>query len=270
MHQKTGATEIRWPNAIWAWEFLRRNQDYRLAFEQHRGLGPQQKILPSGSRLIVGDARYEAARNWGLLYFADPERTAYEAGVIWKPSLFAATIPVSLRDPERELMRERYADSSDTDMVILSELCCRRLIFESVNQSRHVRLAPRRFWIQLYCDSTYPLDDNALINFRIEGAKHAQKRIASIQQLIRLHNSTGRKLRTIGYRKNPERLSHALTALDIKAAGGSYRDIGRRIFPRLFTDANYRRHKPALKQKAIRAFERGRLYRDGKYLELLS
>ncbi|MGB0905236.1 MAG: transcriptional regulator domain-containing protein, partial [Mangrovicoccus sp.] len=167
MQQEKCAAEIRWPNAIWAWEFLRRNQDYRQAFERHKGLGPKQMRLPSGSQLVVGDARYEAARQWGLLYFANPGLSAFEAGVFWKPSLFAATIPVSLRDPEREKDRERYAGSDETDMVILSELCCQRLIFESVNQSRHIRLAPRRFWIQLYCDSTYPLDDNALINFRI-------------------------------------------------------------------------------------------------------
>lgn len=270
MATKGDAIDYRWPNAVWAWEFLRRNEDYQEAYARYGSQAPLQDILPSGSRLLIGQARYEQARKWGLLYFANPEFSAFNAGVFWKPSLFSATIPVSLRDPAREKQRARYDAASDTDMVILSELCCQRLIFESINQSRHVLLAPRRLWIQLYCDSAYPFDDNALINFRIQGATHANKRMASVQHLLRLHKSTGRKLRAIGYRKKFERLKHALIALDVKQAGGSYRDIGQQIYPKLFTDRNYREHRNSLKQKSYRALARGKRYRDGKYLELLT
>lgn len=270
MQQVTEWADFRWPNAIWAWEFLRRNPNYKQDFERYLGKGPVQKRLPSGSRLLIGDDRYEAAREWGLLYFADPNLTAYEAGVFWKPSTLAATIPVSLRDPMREKDRERYGSSKADDMVILSKLSCERLLFESINNSRHVLLAPRRLWIQLYCDSAHPLGDTALVNFRIEGARRVNERITSLQHLIQLHRSAGRKLSTIGHRRNTDRLAQALIALDVKAAGGSYKDIGQEIFPKLFTQSNYQKHKSALKQKAVRAYDRGRIYRDGKYLELLS
>ena len=266
MQTLLNSTGLRWPNAVWAWEFLRRNEDYQIDYKNHFEDTPKSFVLPSGSHLIVGERRYKAARKWGLLFFADPSKRAEEAGVFWKPSVFPATIPVSLRNPEREKARERHENWDEADMVILSELCCNRYIFESIHQSRHVVLAPRRYWLQLYCDSAHPLDDNALISFRIDGARHANKRIESVRQLLRLHKSSGRSFRSIGYRRNVTTLRDAITALDIKAQGGTYGDISRAInAPEVL-----KIQKAAAKQKAVRALQRGELYRDGKYLELLT
>ena len=266
MQHTINAEDIRWPNAIWAWEFLRRNQTYQKDYLKHFEDGPKSFELPTGSQLIVGERRYRAARKWGLLFFASPFKAAYDAGVFWKPSVFPATVPVALRNLEREQQRERLGQREQSDMVILSDLCCRRFIFESINRSRHILLAPRRYWIQLYCDSQHPLDDKAVISFRIHGARHANKRISSVQQLLRLHKSSGRNINAIGYRRNIVPLSDAIAALDIKQSGGTYSDIASAINPPEIVEAQ----KAAAKQKAVRALQRGELYRDGKYLELLS
>ena len=264
------STGLRWPNAVWAWEFLRRNQNYIEDYNRFREDGPKMFELNSGSQLIIGEARYEEARKWGLLFFADPSKRAEKAAVFWKPSVFPATIPVALRNPEREKERERLDNWDEADMVILSELCCNRYVFESINQSRHVVLAPRRYWLQLYCDSTHPLDDRALISFRIDGARHANKRIESVRQLLTLHRSSGRKLSSISRRRGTETLAQAITALDIRQRGGSYKDIARHIFGETLVNKSWSGGHSPLKQKARRALERGQHYRDGKYLELLS
>jgi len=266
MQHISSGGDIRWPNAVWAWEFLRRNQDYQSDYRDHHGSGPRATILPSGSHLIVGERRYRAARKWGLLFFANPDRPAHRAALFWKPSLFPATIPVTLRTIDEEKEKGRLVQHTDEDLIILSEICCQRYIFESVNGSRHVILAPRRYWIQLYCDSAHPLDDQALIYFRLDGAQHAYKRLNSFQQLLRLHKSSGRDISAIGYRRNITPLSNAITALDIKESGGSYGDISKAINdPDMIAT-----QKAAAKQKAVRALQRGELYRDGKYLELLA
>jgi len=93
-------------------------------------------------------------------------------------------------------------------------------------------LAPHKYWIQLYCDSAHPLDDNALISFRIDGAEHAEKRIESVRQLLKLHRSSGRKLSSISYRRGTEKLSSAITALDVAKEGGTYKDIASALFGR--------------------------------------
>ena len=90
--------------------------------------------------------------------------------------------------------------------------------------------------------------------------------MSSFQQLLRLHKSSGRDIRAIGYRRNIAPLSNAITALDIKNTGGSYGDISKAITDIDIIDTQ----KAAAKQKAVRALQRGELYRDGKYLELLS
>ena len=266
----TRNTETRWPSAIWAWEFLRRNTDYRRDFLASSAIQPKMFDLSGGSRLIIGEERYKSARHWGLLFPANPDLSAHEAGVFWKPSVFPATIPVSLRDPIRERERGRLGRRKLSDMVILSELACRRLIFESINKSRHVVLAPQRYWIQLYCDSAHPLDDNALVSFRIDGADHANKRILNMQQLIRLHRSSGRDLKAIRWRRDTGKLKAALMALDIRAMGGSYRDIAIALFGRKEVRVDWDAGTSTMKQTARRALERGERYRDGQYLELLT
>lgn len=270
MYLEAGNTDCRWPNAVWAWEFLRRNHSYRREFQAHQTKAPKLFELESGSRMIVGKGRYKRARAWGLLFFANPKLTAYEAGVFWKPSVFPGTIPVTLRDASRAASRERHVKMSACDRVILSSLWCRRLIFESINQSRHVILAPHKYWIQLYCDSAHPLDDNALISFRIDGAEHAEKRIESVRQLLKLHRSSGRKLSSISYRRGSEKLSSAITALDVAKEGGTYKDIASALFGRKLVEESWSGGHSPFKQKARRALERGRIYRDGKYLELLT
>jgi len=266
----TRNTETRWPSAIWAWEFLRRNSEYRKDYDAMLADQPKTFELTGGSRLVIGEQRYERARHWGLLFPADPDLSAHEAGVFWKPSVFPATIPVSLRDPDRERERGRLGRHSFSDMVILSDLACRRLIFESINRSRHVVLAPRRYWIQLYCDTAHPLDDNALISFRIDGAEHANKRILNMQQLLRLHRSSGRELKAIRWRRDTGKLKSALMALDVRAMGGSYRDIAIALHGRSEVRNNWDNGTSSLKQSARRALERGERYRDGDYLGLLA
>jgi len=60
--------------AGFAWEFLRRNPQYRLAF---------------GSGLDPAD---DAVRSWGLRFPADPYRRAEEEAVFWHPDDFASVI----------------------------------------------------------------------------------------------------------------------------------------------------------------------------------
>jgi len=270
MKFKSELERLKAPNAVWAWEFLRRNPEYQNDYRKHLDYGPKRFNLDSGSRLMIGDSRYRAARKHGLLFFADPYLSAYDANVIWRPSIFPATLPVSLRNISREQSRERHRNSEICDLVILSKLKCRRLLYESANQSRHVVLMAQRLWIQLYCDTSHPLEDDALIAFRIDGAKHANKRVKTMMSLLKLHKSSGRRFGDISVRQSTRKLNDALIALDIKSQGGTYKDIAQFLFGNSRVNEHWSGGHSPYKQKARRALERGRLYRDGKYFELLS
>ena len=256
-------------NAAWAWEFLRRNMDYRLDFTKEVGRRPKCRHLHTGSHLIIGKHRYERARKWGLLFFADPDLNALETEVFWKPSVLAATVRVKLGDPEAELSQVHDNFGRVTDSVILSELSCRRILFESINHSRHIVLNARRYWYQLYCDSPHPFDDEAVIRFRIDGGLHSKKRMETACDLLDLHRSSGGKLSQIGTRKNTLKLQESLIALDVRKEGGSYQDIARALVGRERTDREWESANCRLKDKARRALAMGKKYRDGDYLTLL-
>ncbi len=263
------AKKILMSNAAWAWEFLRRNTDYRMDFTKEYWDGPDVKDFETGTRLITGTRRYQKARKWGLLFFADPDRSAMETEVFWKPSVFPATVRVKLGDPQLENEHGHTNFGGVMDSVILSELSCRRILFDSINQSRHIVLNARRYWFQLYCDTPYPINEEAVIRFRIDGAKHSEQRMKTARQLFELHRSTGGKLSQIGPRKNAQKLQEALVALDVNKADGSYRDIARYLVGAKRTDLEWDSGNCRLKDRARRALAMGKKYRDRDYLTLL-
>jgi len=261
--------KILMSNAAWAWEFLRRNMDYRLDFTKEHWNRPNVESLSTGTQLITGKRRYNEARKWGLLFFADPDFTALQAEVFWKPSVFPATLRVKLGDPEFETLMERENFCSVTDSVILSQLCCRRILFDSITGSRHIVLNAGRYWLQLYCDGPHPIDDEAVIHFRIDGVKHSEQRMKTARHLLDLHRSSGGKLSQMSGRKNARKLQESLIALDVKKNKGSYQDIARALVGNERTDLEWDSANCCLKDKARRALAMGKKYRDGDYLTLL-
>ena len=257
------------PSAAWAWDMLRENSDYR--HDCIDGLKHSPKIvkLDSGCRLLVGNRRYEKARKWGLLFFVDPDMSAIEADVFWQPSYYPATVHVRLGRPQDDMQIDNRNFGRTSDTVMLQEFCCRRTLFESIKGSRHIVLKSRRYWFQLYCDTAHPIDDKALVEFRIDGGLHSNKRINSMRQIIALHRSHGGKISQIGYRKNTERLQNYLIALKIKRRGGDYHDIAIALMGENFVDEAWDGGHSPLKQKMCRIYKSAQEYRDGKYLSLL-
>lgn len=61
-----------------AWEFLRRNPDYRLCV--------------SGSDPSAEDDTDKLAKPWGLRFLADPALNAVETSIFWHPEICAHTV----------------------------------------------------------------------------------------------------------------------------------------------------------------------------------
>ena len=257
------------PSAAWAWDMLRENMDYR--HDCIDGLKHSPKIieLESGCRLLIGNRRYEKARKWGLLFFVDPDLNALEADVFWKPSDYPATVHVRLGRPQDDIQKDNRNFGRTSDTVMLQEFCCHKTLFESINGSRHIVLKSGRYWFQLYCDSPHPIGDKALIEFRVDGGLHSNKRMNCMRQIIALHRSRGGKLSQIGYRRNTERLQKYLIALRAKKDGGDYRDIAIALMGEEYVDEVWGDGHSPLKQQVRRIYKNAEEYRNGKYLSLL-
>ena len=76
------------PSAAWSWDILRENMDYHHDCVEGLKHGPEIIELESGSRLIVGKRRYAKARKWGLLFFADPDKSH------WKRMCFGSRLSI--------------------------------------------------------------------------------------------------------------------------------------------------------------------------------
>ncbi|PCI52871.1 MAG: hypothetical protein COB36_14285 [Alphaproteobacteria bacterium] len=257
------------PNAAWAWEFLRRNKQYRKDFTKAFRDSPSVEELVTGSRLIIGKRRYQKARDWGLLFFADPDFNALTTEVFWKPSAFQSTVHVELGDPMIETKHIHSNFGCVDESVILSKLCDHRVLFESINQSLHVVLNTRYYWFQLYCDTKHPNGDEAIIRFKVDGASHSLGRIKTIEQLLNIAHETGEEINQLASANRAKVLGESITALDIKRYGGTYKDIACALVGTKRTENEWENGHSALKEKARRALVRGRKYRDGEYLSLL-
>lgn len=263
------AARLTMPNAAWAWEFLRRNKLYQRDFTKAYGDCPHVTDLATGSRLVIAKKRYETARNWGLVCFADPDFNALETEVVWKPSAFNATVRVKLGDLKTECESPHRNFGRIEESVILSELPCRRVLYESVNNSRHIVLCTQKYWFQLYCDTEHPSGDKVIIRFRIDGGRHSLERMKRIAELLSLAHSSSEEISQIGTQKTTQMLQDSIIALDTKSIGGSYKDISCALVGEERTIEEWNSGNCVLKDKARRALAMGRRLRDHDYLSLL-
>lgn len=258
------------PNAAWAWEFLRRNQDYRADYARARETLPTRQTLATGSVFYIENRFEERAEKWGLLTFADPNKIALNADVFWHPEVLAGALRVKLTRPDK------YIEAGDTpsDTIILSALQTRRVMLQLSNGARHILLNGNRFWIHLYSIKRAPPDDYAVIDVRFDGAKHMGRRLDTATQLLSLHRSAGGKLSLIGRRKNAQPLRNALTAFDVwngfERPQGGLRDIAVALVGEDRVKEDWTGASRYLKDHARRARDKGTRLVGGGYQALLS
>ncbi|WP_438727868.1 transcriptional regulator domain-containing protein [Parasphingorhabdus sp. DH2-15] len=260
----------RMPNAAWAWEFLRRNEDYRRDFRlSHAGL-PAPVALTSGATLFRSRRTIPEAEQWGLLAFADPDKQAIDANVFWRPDIVAGAVRVRLT----HMPVDDVPIDEMSDIIVLSALKTRRIILDTCDGTRHIVLNGRRFWIQLFCDNDAPVGEFTEVDIRLDGAKHLGRRLDTATQLLSLHRSTGGKLSLIGRRQNSNALSNAIIAHDIwngfERVKGSMKDIADATFGAVRVNADWGQNDRAMKAQIRRSLARADRLIGGEYRSFLA
>ncbi len=258
------------PNAAWAWEFLRRNADYRRDCRRASDFLPAPFMLSSGASFLRLDQSIPTAQKWGLLTFADPEKPAIDANVFWRPELLAGAVRVCLTEVESN----DSGVSKQDDTIILSALKTRRVILDTADGIRHIVLNGHRFWIQLFCDSDLPPGENAEIGIRIDSARHMRRRLDTAAQLLSLYRSNDGKLSLIGRRQNSNTLVNALIAFDIlngfERPKGDLKDIAEAIVGKARVNADWGVNDRALKAQIRRSLARADRLIGGEYMAFLT
>lgn len=221
------ARDVRLPYAAWAWEYLRRNGDYARDYRSAVAGRARPISLNTGAVLIRKRRRWSEAEKWGLLCFADPQKSSDEANVFWRPDMLAGALPI-------QLVRLNEADSVGAqrrqDELELRRLQTRRVILDTVDGARHIALCGRRFWVQLVCESPASVGERCAIEVKINSTHHYQRKLDTASQLLSLYHSAGGKISLIGRSRDSTRLAQGLIAVDIVNAGGTYRDVAEAIY----------------------------------------
>ena len=249
-------------DAAWAWEGLRRNRAYRKAWSRYGRARPRICDARASVRYVRLERPYLEAETFGLICFADPDLSASEVPVLWRPSLLRRTLQVSLS----------VKPKADKSGFSLASLKCCPTVLDTADGERHIRLGGHHFWIQMVTQDITQLDDDTSIEVKLTGSNNLLQRISTVEQLFSLHRSADGIPAVAKRPPNRDKLLEGLLAWDIyygmNEGSGTLKDVAIALFGEARI-AHEWGHNRSLKDRAIRARDRGRAFVQGGYFELL-
>ena len=259
-------TQIIMSDAAWAWEGLRRNPDYNMAWERHCAVPITISDEASGFRYIRLNKPYLEAETYGLLAFADPELPASETPVFWQPNLLIGTLCVRL---------ETALDNLSDGFSLASLKRC-PTILDTADGLRHIRFGGHRFWIQLATHDLIKMDDETRVIVTLSGRLGAQRQLKTVENLLSLHHLDDGEELEIKRAPSRDKLLEGLMAWDVqhghicgsKRQQGSLRDIAIALFGAARIEQEWTSNR-SLKNHAVRARDRGKAFVMGGYRDLL-
>jgi hypothetical protein len=247
----------------WAWEFLRRNPDYRADWQTSVPRRLAHVTLKDGTRLLRLRRRYPRAERWGLYAFADPSVSARGAPVFWH--LDALQRIVRLR---AERSAEPTQHHKSTALLALSDFRVDRVAAIGVDNVPLVLMKGPGSHVPVEISGLAALSLPFAPVFEIGGLLDLG---AQTELLKRLH-------RFAEQGPNPgsrspfgidERLYHALIALDESLAGKTYREIAITIYGEKRVAEDWQGPSLFLKDRMRRLVAKGTELMKGGYRHLL-
>jgi len=242
----------------WAWEFLRRHQDYRTDWRVATPRSPPRVLLRDGTLLIRLRRRYPRAERWGLYAFADPSHPTGTTPVFWLPTV------------SRRIVRARCDMGTDLPhAVTLAQFRAER--FAMIGSDGAPVVAFRGGCSAgLVAPGWHVLTRPAAVTFELDGFNGFSAQIEGLRLLQRLTLPVPLAPVARPAVKANERLFHALTALDGSLAGRSYREIATTIFGQHRVARDWNAASRFLKDRTRRLVARGHALMNGGYRDLLS
>jgi hypothetical protein len=240
----------------WAWEFLRRNEDYKRDYRMNRAGHPIAVKHVSGAILYRLRRRFLLAETWGLEMFADPNKSAHNTDVFWRPDLLThqancTSKPQFTSDQEQLSLR-----SFKAKRAVLVGFDHEEVVFQGCAKSATLDVLNGTFLFGEHC-----------LTFQLEGINSATRHHQTMQILKFFMTDQAYQIRETP-RPNPKYLDY-LIALDGRLAGRSYRDIALVLYGADAVGASWRDDTRGLKSKVRRAVDRGLALMNGGYRDLL-
>ena len=260
-----GANQILGPAsetyAGFAWDYLRRNKDYCASYNSRVQRPIEASTGPKGSIIRHSQESDILAHVWGLECFAAPDNNALEAMVVWRQEAFPGALSV--------YYHRTHDEGNGEDRFNLKQLDCEKQHYIRGDGTRISILKSEDFWLQLSGKpSDLELEDQSF-SVLIDGTKGARRRIDALRQLTSLSRNGSKDFKLLGRQKAFLKMRNALTAYDIKASGGSYKDVALALFGAEKVQCDWVSSGGFLKARAIRAYKFGERMVAQDYQNLL-
>lgn len=240
----------------WAWEFLRRNCEFREAW---RTCQLEYGIVgyDSGTMMLVSQFETPRLTEWGLLYCSAPDQDASLATVFWSPDLCSgvlrmAAFPLSAR--------------IDATPFLLRDISCASVLLDVPSGPQHLLFTENGRGLQLLVEGE---DIVRPVRLLTDGAPQADC-VSGQLHALRCFNElrlTGR-LCASSVQRDPlsPRLRHVLRVLDADLGGATREEIGEALLAEGYAAETGR----ALRDHIRRALRRGQELMRKSYRNLLT
>jgi hypothetical protein len=221
----------------WAWEFLRRNPDYRHDYFSN---------LTQSSSLSLN-----AATRWGLLQLADPDLDARTAEVFWSPSINFSVLPLVI--------------AGEGGPNGLSGIRCRTTVLETGDPNvRHVLFSGEGRFLQLTVSGAGSLHKaRHMIEALPEHGK--DRKYTALRRLSDLAHHKRLRPHLYTRQRRAPRLAHLAVILDSYGRNPAHRAIAQDVFGEEKADSDW----DNLRDHIRRAVAAGRRLSQTGYLEFL-
>ncbi|WP_445216109.1 DNA -binding domain-containing protein [Bradyrhizobium sp. Pa8] len=250
---------VAYDGSDWAWEFLRRNEDYKADWRSSVPRHLPCITLIDGTRLLRLPRRFPRAEKWGLSAFADPRLGAHQAPVFWHANALKRIVRVNATRPTPE---------SKTASLTLANFRVDRHAVIGVDGVPLVLMKGGGVHVPIAIHGLRVLTLPFAPVFELNDLADIVAQTELLKQLKRFAEPSFQKEQRPPF-ANDERLQHALIALDESLRGKTYREIAMTIFGEKKVTEDWRSHSQFLKDRTRRLVAKGTELMKGGYRDLL-
>ena len=255
------AYTCRLSRSRWAWEFLRRNSEFRQAALRAGGSQISEKPACHGIRLLRPLCDQIDAEKFGLVFFPDIDANGYEADVFWIPALYARALTMQVV-PRHPSERDDIFDQT-------INVCEVTHLTDRVGRE-YLMIRGHGHSIQVACSglsllSVEPVRMKLIID-NVSSMDETLKVIGKAQRILGKDDSSFNDTWT----RSSLAFRNALIALDAYETGLTYFETAAIIYGEDRATEAWQSPSRAMKDEMRRALVRGRELRDGGYRDLLT
>ncbi len=244
----------------WAWEFLRRNEDFRAEARAHRPEEISVRTACNGITLLRPRTDQMAAERWGLAFFPDPRRDGFHANTFWSTALFPRQVKVQVSPAGPGGTCEIYERTAQQCGIVH--------LVDSAGRE-HLLVRGNGHVVQVQCTGMSLLSPEPVrLGFLIRGTANISSRWRMLKDAQRVYGDG--ETPAPGWSRTRLALRNALIAHDCQVAGLSVRETAAMIYGPARAEAAWASPGRSMKDEIRRARARGNELVSGGYRTLLA